>query len=43
MKIQDIPMSQVIRIKYEDEAERKKIKDALAMLGVEIEELKYTG
>ena len=42
MRILDIPRDGVFKIRYDNEGERNQIRDALAVLGVEIEVLKYT-
>ena len=43
MRIMDIPRDEVIKIRYTNEGERNQIHNALAVLGIEIEVLKYTG
>jgi hypothetical protein len=43
MRILDIQRDKVFKIRYDNEEERQRIRDALAVLGVEIEELKHTG
>ena len=43
MRIFDISRDKVIRIRYDNEVERQRIRDTLAVLGMEIMGLKYTG
>lgn len=43
MRILDIPRDGVFKIRYDNEGERNQIRDALAVLDVEIKELQRTG
>ena len=43
MKINDIPMSKVIKVRYETEEERERILKALEVLNTLVKTLKHTG
>ena len=43
MNIKDIPMSKVIKVRYETEEERERILKALEVLDTPVKVLKYTG
>jgi len=43
MKIHDMPMSKLFKVRYESEKEREKILKALEVLDTPVKVLKYTG
>ena len=43
MKINDIPMSKVVKVRYTTEEERERILEALEVLNTPVKALKYRG
>lgn len=43
IEIKDIPVSKVVKVRYEDEEERERILKALEVLNTPVKTLKYMG